>query len=367
MGKMITILHTESSEGWGGQEMRIVLESLGMIKRGYRVIIAAPGKSNILHRAKEQGIKVLPFHFQKGNPLALLQMSSLIKKENVNLVNTHSSSDSWVTTIVAKFSKTKPVVIRTRHLSTPISNTYASRLIYNILPAAIVTTGEEIRQKMIHDLRFDGAKIWSIPTGVDGQRFNPEKVNPVLKRSGFVAGMVGVLRSWKGHSYFIEAVSHILKAIPDSRFYIIGDGPQLHKVRNMIRALSLDGKITMLGQREDIPELLASLDVLVHPSTANEGVPQAILQAMAMGKPVVASDVGAIKEVVIHGQTGFLVPPQESQAIAAKVMDLFHDPLLGKKFGDEGRILIQRTYSMERMLDSIEKLYRQFFLETRWR
>ncbi|MDH4268031.1 MAG: glycosyltransferase family 1 protein, partial [Deltaproteobacteria bacterium] len=79
MGKMITILHTESSEGWGGQEMRIVLESLGMIKRGYRVIIAAPGKSNILHRAKEQGIKVLPFHFQKGNPLALLQMSSLIK------------------------------------------------------------------------------------------------------------------------------------------------------------------------------------------------------------------------------------------------------------------------------------------------
>jgi len=202
---------------------------------------------------------------------------------------------------------------------------------------------------------------------VDEKRFNPERVKPVLKQNGFSAGMVGVLRSWKGHPYFIEAIPHILRAIPDAVFYIIGDGPQLQKIEKIVRTLSLKGKVFMLGQREDIPELLASLDVIVHPSTANEGVPQAILQALAMGKPVVASNVGAIKEVIINGRTGFLVPPQESEAIATKVIELYHNPLLAKTFGDEGRMLIQRTYSLERMLDNIENLYGQLFSEMRFR
>ena len=354
-------MHTESSEGWGGQEMRIILESLGMLRRGYRVKIAASEKSNIFQRAKEQRIEVFPFRFQKANPLSLIKMSALINKEKIDFVNTHSSTDSWVSTIAAKFSGGKPKIIRTRHLSTPISPSPFSRLLYNVLPSAIITTGEEIRQKMINDLNFDGAKIFSIPTGVDEGRFNPERVKPVLKRNGFSAGMIGVLRSWKGHRYFIEAIPNILRTIPDAIFYIIGDGPQWHNVKAIIRNRSLEDKVFMLGQREDIPELLASLDVIVHPSTANEGVPQAILQALAMEKTVVASDVGAIKEVIVDGQTGFLVSPQDSQAIATRLIALYHNPILRKKFGGNGRMVVQRNYSLEKMLDKIEDLYGQLF------
>ncbi len=362
---MITILHTESSKGWGGQEMRIILEALGMLRKGYRVKIAAPENSNIYPRAREQGIEVFPFRFQKNNPLALLKMSSMINKEKIDIVNTHSSSDSWVSTIAAKFSNGKPKIIRTRHLSTPISKSSFSRLIYNTLPSAIITTGEEIRQRMINDLGFEAAKIFSIPTGVDEGRFSPERVRSVLKRNGFSAGMVGVLRSWKGHPFFIEAIPHILRAIPDALFYIIGDGPQMPRVKSLIQSRALEDKVFMLGQREDIPEVLASLDVIVHPSTANEGVPQAILQALAMEKPVVASDVGAIKEVIVDGQTGFLIPPQESRAIAAKVIDLYKNPLLRKKFGAEGRILVHHSYSLEKMLERTENLYRRLLTETK--
>lgn len=210
---------------------------------------------------------------------------------------------------------------------------------------------------MIQDNGFDPAKIFSMPTGVDLDRFDPERIKPAFQKSGFAVGMVGVLRSWKGHPYFVQAVPLILKAIPDALFYIIGDGPKLESIKALIQNLGPESRISMLGHREDIPELLSSLDVLVHPSTANEGVPQAILQALAMRKPVIASDVGAIREVIIHGQTGILIPPRETQEIADRVLDLFKNPVLRERLGSEGQRMVRDSYSFERMLDRIEELY----------
>ncbi len=328
-----------------------------MIKRGHRVIIAASPRSHISAQAPEHGVEVVRFFFQKKNPLSFWKMASLIDREKIEIVNTHSSSDSWIASLAARFSRRKPQIIRTRHLSTPISKSVWSRFIYDKLPAAIITTGEEIRRRMIQDNGFDPIKIFSMPTGVDLDRFDPERIKPALKKNGFSVGMIGVLRSWKGHPYFVQAAPLILKAIPNTFFYIIGDGPRLQHIKALIQNLALEKRIFMLGHREDIPELLSSLDVLVHPSTANEGVPQAILQALAMRKPVIASDVGAIREVIIHGQTGILIPPRETQEIADRVVDLFKNPVLRERLGNEGQRLVRDSYSLERMLDRIEELY----------
>lgn len=355
---MLTILHTESSTGWGGQEIRILRESLGMMKRGYRVIIAAPERSNIFKRAEALGTKVFPCDFRKWNHLSFLKILSLIRQEKVDILNTHSSSDSWVATIGARLSGSGVKIIRTRHLSTPIGKSMFSRLIYDIFPDAIVTTGEEIRQRMIKENRFNPAKIFSIPTGIDIEQFSPLRNKPVLPSKGFLVGMIGVLRSWKGHRYLIEAIPEIVKSIPDAVFYIVGDGPQYENIKGLIDNLSLRDKVFMLGHREDIPEILASLNVVVHPSYANEGVPQSVLQAMAMEKPVIAADVGAIKEVIIDGKTGFLIPPRDVRAIAERVITLYRKPHLGNAFGKEGRRLVERSYSFEGMLNRIEGLYK---------
>jgi glycosyltransferase involved in cell wall biosynthesis len=369
---MFTVLHTESSMGWGGQEIRTVQESLGMTERGHRIIIAAPEKSIIFRRAKVAGIDTISAHFQKKNPVSVLNLISLINRERPDIINTHSSSDSWVTTIAAQLSTLRPKVIRTRHLSTPISRSFLSRLIYDILPDVIITTGEEIRQRMIHDNRFNAFRIFSIPTGIDLKRFNPENVKPSLNppippftkggqgglRDGFSIGMIGVLRSWKGHRFFIEAIPEILEKIPDAYFYIVGDGPQYENIKNLISEQAFKNKIFMLGYREDIPEVMVSLDLIVHPSYANEGVPQSILQAMAMEKPVIASDTGAIKEVVIHEKTGLLIPTKNPNEIAVKVIEIYKNPKLAAGFGKEGRSLVEESYSMDKMLDKIELLYR---------
>ncbi|MBE0425114.1 MAG: glycosyltransferase family 4 protein [Nitrospirae bacterium] len=356
---MFTILHTESSQGWGGQEMRILHESLGMLKRGYRPIIVAPEKADIFIRAQEAGINVFPVYFQKWNPASLLKMRLLIDREKADIVNTHSSTDSWIATVAARISKSGPKIIRTRHLSTPISRSFLSRFIYEILPDALITTGEEIRQMMIENNKFKETKIFSIPTGVDLERFNPAKVKPAFEAAGFSIAMIGVLRSWKGHRFFIEAIPEILERIQDASFYIVGDGPQYENIKNLIRKYLLEDRVFMLGHREDIPEILASLDVIAHPSYGNEGVPQSILQAMAMERPVVASDAGAIKEVVINGVTGFLIEPKNPGQIAEKVIELYKNPGLMAKFKKEARLLIEKGYSLEKMLEKIELLYRQ--------
>lgn len=364
---MFTILHTESSTGWGGQEIRILEESLGMLGRGHRVFIAAPKDSNIFKRALKAGVKVFHCDFQKWNPRSFFRIYSLIKNEVIDILNTHSSSDSWVATMAARLLNVRPKIIRTRHLSTPISKSLLSHMIYNILPDVVVTTGEEIRQRMIKENRFNPSRILSIPTGVNLQWFDPRKVKPALESSGFSIGMIGVLRSWKGHRYLIEAVPEILKSIPEATFYIVGDGPQYENIERLIDRLLLRDKVFMLGHREDIPEILASLDVVVHPSYANEGVPQSVLQALAMERPVVASDAGAVKEVVIDGETGFLIPPRRVEEIVKKVVILYKNPELGKVFGKNGRRLIERSYSLEGMLDKIESLYAKLLTDLKGR
>lgn len=356
---MISILHTEASLGFGGQEIRIIQESLGMIKRGHRVVIAAPPRSVIFRKAEESGINVFPAHFQKRNPISALRMRLLINRERFDIVNTHSSSDSWVAGIAARLSRVKPKIIRTRHLSTPISKSYLSRLIYEILPHAVITTGEEIRQRMINDNGFDGSKIFSIPTGVDLERFNPAKTKPAFQSQDvFSIGMIGVLRSWKGHKFLIEAMPEILKQIPQAVSYIVGDGPQYENIKNLIYRLSLRDNVFMLGHREDIPEIMASLNVIVQTSYANEGIPQSILQAMAMERPVVACRAGSIGEVIIDGVTGFLIEPKNPLKLAEKIVELYRNPELRIKFGREGRRLVEENYPMEKMLDKMESLYR---------
>lgn len=354
----LKIIHTEASTGWGGQEIRIFQECLGMARRGHRVIIAAPPGSAIYKRAKAAGIEVAAREFNKKSLGSYLGARAFIARERPDVLNTHSSSDSWVATIGAKLSGTGCRVIRTRHLSTPIKRSFSSRLIYELLPDAVMTTGEAIREQMIGTNGFSPARIRSIPTGVDLSRFDPAAVRPAFTGKGeFRIGVVGVLRNWKGHSYLLDAAPLILERIKEAFFYVAGDGPQEKNLKRLAASLKIEDRVEFLGHREDIPEVLASLDVVVHPSYESEGIPQSVLQALAMKRAVVASDAGAIREVVLDNETGLLIRPKDARLIADSVERLHKDPALRARLGERGREFVRRAHSFDAMLDRIEALY----------
>ena len=234
------------------------------------------------------------------------------------------------------------------------------------MPHVVITTGEAIKRQMIEVNGFNPDKIISIPTGVDTTFFNPEnehndiRLELNLAQSTPLIGSISVLRSWKGLDYFVMAVPLILREIPDARFIIAGEGPYRAKLEDAIQLTGESDKIHLLGHREDVADIISSLDIVVHPSYANEGVPQTILQAMSMKKPVVATSLDPFAEIVIHGKTGIVVPPKNSEKLAEEVVRLLRDKGFAEKIGKNGRRLTEEAYSFGGMIKKLESVYKEF-------
>ena len=359
------ILHTESSMGMGGQEYRVLLEAQGMEMRGHVVVLAAPQGSQLAILAQERGLQIKTTTSGNRGWMTLIPAYlGMMKQWGIDVVNTHGSLDSWTASIAGRISSRRPIIIRTRHKSTPVSRSIRHRLLYGRLPHVVTTTGEAVRQELIRRNGLSPSRVVSIPTGVDLERFHPQPPDASLRKSlgigsqGPLVGAVTFLRPEKGMEVLIEAVRLLKKALPAVECLIIGDGAEKPALSARIRELGLERCVHMVGFREDIPALLALLDVVVIPSF-EEGIPQALTQALAMERPVVASAVGGVPEVVQDGVTGLLVPPRNPAILSEKIAFLLHHPSSGARMGQMGRQVIQERYSMESMLTRTEHMYRR--------
>jgi glycosyltransferase involved in cell wall biosynthesis len=360
-------MHTEASPGWGGQEIRVLRESVGMAVRGHNLVIASHPESRLLKEAERAGIRTVAFVFKRRRFLStMLFFKKLIEKHKIDVVNTHSSKDSWLVLPAARAAVNKPLVLRTRHLSTRIHPGLMNSFLYNRLPHFIITAGEEIKRQMVETNRYNSNKITSIPTGVDTDIFTPDvshndiRLELGLAPSTPLLGSVSVIRSWKGLDYLVRAMPAIIKAVPEVRLLITGEGPYLVKLKRTIKDSGVEDNIHLLGHREDVVDIFKSIDIVIHPSYANEGVPQALLQAMAMKKPVIASDLPALKEVVIDKETGIITPVKDPEGIARAVIGLINDSARLKEMGEKGRSLVLKSYSFTGMIERLETLYNEY-------
>lgn len=359
------ILHTEWSEGWGGQEQRILLDAMVLTEMGHRVTILASPTGQTARYAREKGIPVIEQRIRGPLDLAALRgMIRLFRKERYDVVNTHSSVDSWVASAAAKLTRV-PVLVRTRHLSVPVA-THPLNVVYK-WPDGIVTTAEMIRQRLIDVNGFRPDRVVSIPTGVDLRRFHPD-IDPGdiredlgLKPEHRVVTMVAVLRSWKRHEIFLRAAAELAPHRPDLRFLIVGEGPMRPPIEQNIRDFGLEDRAIMTGHRTDIPRILAVSDVCVLTSESSEGVPQSVLQYQAMARPVVATVAGGIPEVVEDGATGLLCPINDPAAVAQAVARVLDDPGLAGRLGENARRRIVERHSQEAMAASTLALYERIF------
>jgi glycosyltransferase involved in cell wall biosynthesis len=366
----VNVLQTESALELGGEEFRVLAEVEGLVQRGHRVILALRPNSQLQGLASAQGVPVETVMMEKWlYPIAILFLVRLISRYTIDIVHTHGSRDSWIAAIAGRLSRRKPVIIRTRHKSVPIADNFLNRVLYTQLTDRIITTGERVRQDLIQRNRFDGSRIVSIPTGVDLGLFRPRPDDGAFRAElgiapqEFLVGMVSFLRDYKGYRYYIEAARLVLEREAMVRFLIVGDGPEQEALRAQIDQLGLTDRVIMTGHREDIPNILSALDLFVLTSIDAEGLPQVITQALAMEKPVVASNVGAVSEVVMHGQTGLLVPPRDPDAMAEQILLLMKDRDLGRRLAYNGRRLVEERYSLATMLDRVEALYKGVLAE----
>jgi glycosyltransferase involved in cell wall biosynthesis len=251
--------------------------------------------------------------------------------------------------------------VRTRHISAAIPDNIATRWLYQSATRRIVTAGERLREQLIRDNHFRAQTIVSVPTGIDLEHFAPAdkaqaKLCLGLDPAQACIGIVATLRSWKGHRHLVEAFARLKHE--HARLLMVGDGPGRDNLQQQVARLGLEARVLMPGNQADVAPWLQALDVFALPSYANEGVPQALMQAMAVGVPVISTPVGSIDELVRHEQTGLMVPPQNAEALAAAIERLLGEPALGERLAQAARAWVSSRYSRERMLDSMEAVFR---------
>jgi glycosyltransferase involved in cell wall biosynthesis len=195
-------------------------------------------------------------------------------------------------------------------------------------------------------------KVSVVPNGVDISAYTPRPARPALRKVITVAN----LRSEKGHDVLIDAAVDVLHRFPDATFECVGAGPELATLRARAADHGIGQAFTFAGHCEDVPAKLADADIFVLPSRS-EAFPNAVLEALAAGLPVIASGTGGILELVDEGRTGLLVPPGEPNLLADAIRHLMSDAALGARLGSAARAHVQSQYSFDRMVASFERVY----------
>lgn len=355
------LLHTESSTGWGGQEIRIFKEAQGMRQRGHEVCFAIKTGGQLAVRARDAGFKVYELAFCRWRPFCTLYpLWQVMRKERIDIVNTHSSLDAWMGGIAARLARCP--VIRTRHLSTPIRPGLNSILLYNKLADFVATTSSVIIPRIIAQAGISPSQIACIPTGIDPMTITKDPLKTAAFRhslgvsaSDILIGTVCVVRSWKGILDLLQA-ARALKHRKEIKWVVIGGG-YVDQYVPKVKEWGLEGIVTFTGHLEDPFYALDALDVFTLLSTAHEGISQASLQAAYLGKPLITTSIGGLPEVCLHEQTGLVVPSRDPEAVAQAVLKLSQEPLLRHQWGSAAERLVKERFLFNQTLDAMEDIY----------
>jgi len=352
----MTILHTESSNGWGGQEMRILKEAMGLRSRGYEIIFAVVRGGKLVDHAKKAGFTVYEIDFRRSLAFsALRDLLRIIRKHKISVVNTHSSLDAWLGGIAGKIARCK--VIRTRHLSTAVRGGLNAFLLYRCLANFIVTTSSAIIPKIAELARLPLSRFQCIPTGVEPFQVDAKKVQEFrdklgVKENEILIGTVCVVRSWKGIQDLIEAAK-MLKGHPHLKWVVVGGG----YLENFRPLVDESVPLYFTGHLDDPYTAIGALDIFALLSTAHEGISQASLQAAFLKKPMITTTIGGLPEVCLDGVTGILVPPSSPEKVAEAVLRLASDLQLRQKYGAAGHQLVEEKFTMQHTLDQMEQVF----------
>jgi len=232
----------------------------------------------------------------------------------------------------------------------------------NAMTDVWIANAEAVRADAIREEGLNPARVLVIPNGVTLEWAAHALERDVVRQNlGLGAQDRAVLTVanfilYKGHRVLLEAAARVVAQVPHTEFLWAGDGPARAELQEAICQAGLDGAVRILGERDDVADLLRASDLYVHPSR-EEGCPNAILEALAAGVPVVATEVGGVPEIVVHKETGYLVPPGDPDRLASAILQMLSEPEQARAMAERGKADVLNRFSMERMVLATEKLY----------
>ncbi len=369
----IKIVYVIGTLELGGAEHQLVALARGLDRSRYLSVVFCLTATGPLRAELEQaGIRVACFGLRGlriwRSPLRVFRIFLAflreMRKEKPAIVHGFLFHAYVLGACVAKLAGV-PIVVSSRR---SLGRFKAKRPHYllaerlaNRLTNVIVANSEAVRQDTICQEGVDPSRVRVVKNGIDASPYGLPS-DPALRDSlgvspsARVIGVVANLIHYKGHRFLLEAVQEIHRRGLDVRCLLVGDGPCRADLERLVKNLGLEKDVVFLGSRQDVPRLLALMDLVVLPSL-EEGFPNAILEAMAAGKPVVATRVGGTPEAVVHEETGLLILPGDPRALADAILRLLEDPPLAEKMGKAGRARVVSMFSVDKMVTQMEAVY----------
>ena len=363
-----TILHTIETGGPGGAETVVFNLATRLDPKAFRSIALLPKGPWLNPKLRENGVPIYEVDWRAWYDLrGPLEMARIIRHEKVDLIHSHLPGQNFYSCLAGVLTGRKTLV--TYHgpveLSDATSMKGAFRLWFVRNTAAEVIVVCNLMGEKLKEIGFSSSNMVRIYNGIDTARFEGRNDQHLRKALGFdngtkLVGIIANVRHSKGYDNFARAARKVLDQWPDVRFLAVGDVDPVvaEPVFKLVKELALEDKLVFLGFREDIAEILGELDVFVLASSS-EGFPLATLEAMAAGKAMVVTRCGGPQEVVDHGETGFLVPPADPDALATKICDLLSNESQARAFGANARAKVNREFTLDTMIDHYERLYKR--------
>lgn len=361
---MLRVLQIDTMKGWRGGERQAWYLAKGLLNLGHRVGFACEPDSELDRGLRGTGVHVHPVRFRcEADFTAAWRMANLIRNYKYQVLHMHDSHAHWLGGCAARLSG-KPLRIVSRRVDFSIHrHGFGLSIIkYRHFADAFIAVSSAVKDALVHD-GVPEEMIHVVYSGVDisplEKKNNRRTLNRLLGANGTtkIVGTVGSLVGHKGHRYFVESAAEILKAMPDVRFVIIGEGKLRRDLESRIEKKGLSGKFFLAGHRTSAAQLLAAFDVFVMPSVM-EGLGTSLLDAMAAGVPVVAARAGGIPEVVEDLETGLLVKPGDARSLADAVKKILHDQNLARTLTRRARTKVAREFEVERMVEKTDSLYK---------
>ena len=348
----------------GGSETLARRLALGLTRRRYACsLYAVHDGGPLANLLRADGIPCRAFSRKgKWDSSPLVRLVQQFRADGTKVVHTHHLGQLLYGGLAGRLAGCR--VIHTEHDYYSLSRPRAQQLLRVLTRLAdrVTAVAEPVRSFLEGTVGLPASKLITIQNGVEIHRYETaiphDRKKWDLENSDVIIGCVARLSPEKGHTVLLRAFRKVISRHPQARLVLIGDGDERERLQHLAAELNIGHFVRFLGLRADVPEVLAACNLFTLPSI-QEGFPMVILEALAAGKAVIASEVGAIPDAIQHGATGMLVPPGDVDALAHALCLLIEDEGVRLRLGQRGRAFVREAYDFERTVGRYDNLYQR--------
>lgn len=361
--KPLTVLHVNSEPSWRGGEAQTLMLASGLRQRGHRCLLAVLRGSALEQAARNASLETTALSMKgEFDPVSVLGLASILRDERVDVLHYHTSHAVTLGTLASLIAGRRPAIL-TRRVSFTLRRNPLAKLKYTFRIDHIIAVAEGVRWVLIAE-GIEPNRVSVVHSGIDLSRFERMPAKEDARRvlglaSGrFLVGAVGHLASHKGHSLLLAAAASLAEDLPELDLMIVGEGAEMARLESQAAGGPLAGRVTFTGFRDDVPRLMAALDLFVLPSLSGEGSPAVVKEAMASGVPIVATDLDGVREIVEEGREALLVPAGDPVRLAQAIRRAAVDEPMRAALAAAARARVQQ-FSSDRMVERVIEVYRQ--------